>query len=140
MAYHVWNIICRMVSIAKMRKNEQNNNNKNICQDESQRGYLHCIPEDHIDMLKLYERVEGIVGANQTGPTTYLYPIYTYYYPLIADRIKKMTEAIFEQETIPPLPVCICQYFLHSSMLLIPMIQYSRIDFYRFNGQIECCH
>lgn len=81
--------------------------------DESQHGYLHCIPEDHIDMLLLYERVEEIVAANQTGPTTYLFPIYTYYYPLISDRIKKMTEAIFVQETIPPLPVS--QRYLVSS-------------------------
>lgn len=56
-------------------------------------------------MIKLYQQVENIVIANQTGPTTYLYPIYTYYFPLISDQIKKLTERIFEQDTIPALPV-----------------------------------
>lgn len=56
-------------------------------------------------MLKLYKRVEEIVAANQTGPMTYLYPIYTYYFPLVSDQIKKLTERIFEQDVIPALPV-----------------------------------
>lgn len=56
-------------------------------------------------MVKLYKQVEEIVIANQTGPTTYLYPIYTYYFPLISDQIKKLTERIFEQDIVPGLPV-----------------------------------
>lgn len=72
---------------------------------------MHCIPETHVDMVKLYKQVEEIVTANQTGPTTYLYPIYTYYFPLISDQIKKLTERIFEQDIIPGLPVSTLFYW-----------------------------
>ncbi|GAB0093009.1 Dynein heavy chain [Sergentomyia squamirostris] len=75
-----------------------------MSQTSSEMGFLHCIPEDHIDMLQLYERVRKIVVANQTGPTTYLYPIYTYYFPILAGKMQAITENLFLQPTIPSLP------------------------------------
>lgn len=68
-------------------------------------GHLHTINVDHIDMLKMYENVRNIVKTNQAGPTVYLYPIYLYYASLLSDKIKMMTEQIFQQNTIPNLPV-----------------------------------
>uniref|UniRef100_A0A1B0EXW2 AAA+ ATPase domain-containing protein n=1 Tax=Lutzomyia longipalpis TaxID=7200 RepID=A0A1B0EXW2_LUTLO len=75
-----------------------------MSQTSSEMGFLHCIPEDHIDMLQLYERVREIVIANQTGPTTYLYPIYTYYFPILAGKMQAITENLFLQPNIPSLP------------------------------------
>lgn len=73
--------------------------------DEQQSGHLHTINENHIDMLKLFDVVRRIVAANQMGPTIYLYPIYLYYSSLLSDRIKALTEQIFQQAVIPSLPV-----------------------------------
>lgn len=73
--------------------------------DIDQFGHLHTIDETHVDMMKLYKTVRNIVAANQIGPTRYLYPIYSYYSSLLSDKIKLMTERIFEQNTIPNLPV-----------------------------------
>lgn len=64
-------------------------------------------------MLHLYENVREIVAANQLGPKIYLYPIYTYYSSLLSDKIKLMTERIFEQDTIPKLPVIVIHIFFH---------------------------
>lgn len=68
---------------------------------------MHIIHENHVDMLQMYENVREIVAANQLGPKIYLYPIYTYYSSLLSDKIKLMTERIFEQDTIPKLPVIV---------------------------------
>lgn len=76
-----------------------------MCQRPEEFGYLHCIDEEHVDMIKLYEDVREIVGANLTAPTTYLYPIYTYYFPMLCGRMKLLTENIFTQYTIPGLEV-----------------------------------
>lgn len=75
-------------------------------------GYLHIIDENHVDMQQMYEKIREIVSANQLGPRIYLYPIYTYYSSLLSDKIKLMTERIFEQDTIPKLPVTIKAYNL----------------------------
>lgn len=56
-------------------------------------------------MMKLYENVQNCVTANQIGPKLYLYPIYSYYSLLLSDKMKLMTERIFEQDTVPSLPV-----------------------------------
>lgn len=61
--------------------------------------------EDHVDMVGMYQRVRQIVVANQPGPKTYLYPIYEYYFPLLANKIQAMTENIFVQYRIPELAV-----------------------------------
>lgn len=74
--------------------------------DESLLGYLHYIREDHIDMLKLYEKIKEIVKSNQTGPTTYLYPMYIFYFPILANKMKNITENIFSQREVPSLEVC----------------------------------
>lgn len=68
-------------------------------------GYLHYIEEDHVDMLKLYDKIKKIVKANQTGPTTYLYPMYTFYFPILANKMKFITESIFSLREIPSLQV-----------------------------------
>lgn len=73
--------------------------------DKHQFGHLHTIDENHIDMLKLFESIRQIVVANQTGPTIYLYPIYSYYSSLLSDQIRAMTEQVFQQTIIPNLPV-----------------------------------
>lgn len=70
-----------------------------------QLGYLMYIDENHVDMLKLYDEVKEIVAANQTGPKSYLYPIYKYYFPLLSNKLKEMTENIFVQTELPELPV-----------------------------------
>lgn len=59
-------------------------------------------------MIELYKNVRKIIISNQPGPKTYLYPIYEYYFPLLANKIQAMTENIFAQYRIPDLPVCIC--------------------------------
>lgn len=74
-------------------------------QDVEQLGYLMYITENHVDMVKLYDEVKEIVVANQTGPKTYLYPIYKYYFPLLSNKLKEMTENIFVQAELPELPV-----------------------------------
>lgn len=56
-------------------------------------------------MIRLYENVKRIVNANLTGPTTYLYPIYKFYFPLLAGKMKAITENIFTQRALPELPV-----------------------------------
>lgn len=68
-------------------------------------SYLHYIQEDHVDMLKLYEKIKKIVISNQTGPTTYLYPMYTFYFPILANKMKLITESIFSLREIPSLSV-----------------------------------
>lgn len=73
--------------------------------DQDQFGYLYAIDEKHIDMIKLYENVRNCVAANQIGPKLYLYPIYSYYSLLLSDKMKLMTERIFEQDIVPSLPV-----------------------------------
>lgn len=56
-------------------------------------------------MIDLYNHVREIVKANLIGPTLYLYPIYDYYFPLLAGKMKSITEHIFSQKKIPELPV-----------------------------------
>lgn len=73
--------------------------------DQAQLGYLNCIDEDHVDMIKMYEKVKKIVRANLPGPTTYLYPIYKYYFPLLSNKMKEMAQNIFAQYNLPDLPV-----------------------------------
>lgn len=68
-------------------------------------AHLHVIHENHVDMIELYEKVRKIVKANLTGPTTYLYPIYKFYFPLLAGKMKAITEHIFTQRALPELPV-----------------------------------
>lgn len=63
------------------------------------------IDVNHVDMLKLYENVRCIVAANQRGPSIYLYPIYSYYAPLLTNQLKLMTENIFQKSILPNLPV-----------------------------------
>lgn len=70
-------------------------------------GYLHYIGENHVDMVKLYEKIKRIVKANQTGPTTYLYPMYRFYFPILANKMKHITESIFSLREIPSLQVSI---------------------------------
>ncbi|XP_055840841.1 dynein axonemal heavy chain 3 isoform X1 [Episyrphus balteatus] len=72
--------------------------------NEDEFGYLHCIHETHIDMLRLYEDVRKIVEANWTGPTVYLYPIYDYYFPLLTGKMLTIAEKVFAQNKIPDLP------------------------------------
>lgn len=74
-------------------------------QEVEQLGYLMYIDENHVDMVKLYDEVKEMVVANQTGPKTYLYPIYKYYFPLLSNKLKEMTENIFVQTEVPELPV-----------------------------------
>jgi dynein heavy chain len=69
-------------------------------------SYLHYIHEDHVDMLKLYDKIKKIVQRNQTGPTTYLYPMYRFYFPILANKMKHITESIFSLREIPSLQVC----------------------------------
>ena len=56
-------------------------------------------------MMILYDKVREIVYANQTGPKTYLYPIYRFYFPIVSNKMKALTESIFAQYKIPDLPV-----------------------------------
>lgn len=56
-------------------------------------------------MIKMYEKVRVIVRANLPGPTTYLYPIYKYYFPLLSNKMKEMAQNIFAQYNLPDLPV-----------------------------------
>uniref|UniRef100_A0A336M3T0 CSON009294 protein n=1 Tax=Culicoides sonorensis TaxID=179676 RepID=A0A336M3T0_CULSO len=77
-----------------------------LTQDESFLRYLHYIREDHVDMVKLYDKIKEIVKSNQTGPTTYLYPMYTFYFPILANKMKDITEYIFSQREIPSLEIC----------------------------------
>lgn len=58
-------------------------------------------------MLKLYEKIKEIVKSNQTGPTTYLYPMYIFYFPILANKMKNITENIFSQREVPSLEVWI---------------------------------
>ncbi|XP_053695545.1 dynein axonemal heavy chain 3 [Sabethes cyaneus] len=76
-----------------------------LTQDKKLLGYLHYIRDDNADMEKLYERVKCIVLANQTGPTTYLYPMYEYYFPVLANKMKVITESIFSQRELPSLEI-----------------------------------
>jgi dynein heavy chain len=76
-----------------------------MTQNKQQLGYLHYIDECHVDMQKLYEKIKRIVKANQTGPTTYLYPMYRFYFPILANKMKHITESIFSMREIPSLQV-----------------------------------
>jgi dynein heavy chain, axonemal len=67
--------------------------------------HLHYIGEEHVDMQRLYEKIKRIVKANQTGPTTYLYPMYRFYFPILANKMKHITESIFSMREIPSLQV-----------------------------------
>lgn len=87
--------------------------------DKHQLGYLHTIDENHIDMLMLFDAVRKIVAANQMGPTIYLYPIYLYYSSLVSDRIKAMTERIFQQKIIPNLPVTITFIYIPTLLFFV---------------------
>lgn len=71
--------------------------------DENERGFLHFIPDDHVDMEQLYESVRNTVGANQEGPRLFLKPIYEYYYPILSGKLLQSTEKLFVQQTIPSL-------------------------------------
>lgn len=71
--------------------------------DESERGFLHFIPADHVDMERLYEDVRQIVAANQEGPRLFLKPIYEYYYPILSGKLLHSTENLFLQKTVPSL-------------------------------------
>lgn len=76
-----------------------------LTQDKKQLGYLHYIRDDNADMEKLYQKVKTIVIANQTGPTIYLYPMYEYYFPVLANQMKVITESIFSQRELPSLDI-----------------------------------
>lgn len=102
LCYHNY-IILLFIDYTNRQNSAQNGKLYNA--DIDQFGYLHTIAENHVDMVKLYENMREIVAANQMGPKLYLYPIYTYYSSLFSDKIKLMTERIFEQDTIPSLPV-----------------------------------
>lgn len=71
--------------------------------DEDERGFLHFIPDDHVDMEKLYNGVRKIVAANQDGPRLFLKPIYDYYYPILSGKLLLSTERLFIQNNIPSL-------------------------------------
>lgn len=71
--------------------------------DDSERGFLHYIPEDHVDMERLYKGVRDIVAANEEGPRLFLKPIYDYYYPVLSGKLLKSTENLFLQKTVPSL-------------------------------------
>ncbi|KAM7358170.1 dynein axonemal heavy chain 3-like [Cochliomyia hominivorax] len=66
-------------------------------------GYLHCIAEDHPDMLILYDKIHKIVENNWRGPRVYLLPIYKYYYALLSNKIQPIVEKIFTQHILPDL-------------------------------------
>lgn len=74
--------------------------------DMQQFGHLYVVNEDHVDMMHMYDAVRDIVRVNQPGPQLYLRPIYAYYSAVLSDRIKLLTERIFEQSILPGLPVC----------------------------------
>lgn len=59
----------------------------------------------------MYDKVRDIVKANQSGSRTYLYPIYTYYFPLLSNKLKEMTQNIFAQYNVPTLPVSFSFFF-----------------------------
>lgn len=71
--------------------------------DEQERGFLHFIPADHVDMEQLYEGVRTVVAANQEGPRLFLKPIYEYYYPILSGKLLQSTEHLFLQRTVPSL-------------------------------------
>lgn len=71
--------------------------------DENECGFLHIIPEDHVDMERLYADVRRIVAANQEGPRLFLKPIYDYYYPILSGKLLRSTERLFLQNSIPSL-------------------------------------
>ncbi|CRK99186.1 CLUMA_CG012500, isoform A [Clunio marinus] len=76
-----------------------------MTQKKEHLGFLHYISQDHVDMLKLYEKVKKIVKANQNGPTTYLYPTYRFYFPILSGRMRSITESIFSLREIPSLQI-----------------------------------
>lgn len=78
-----------------------------MTQNKALMGHLHYISESHVDMVKLYDKIKKIVKANQTGPTTYLYPMYRFYFPILANKMKHITESIFSLREIPSLQVCV---------------------------------
>lgn len=80
------------------------------------------MPETHVDMRILYDKVESIVRENWTGPTTYLYPIYTYYFPLLNGKMKALTEHIFTQYTIPELTVNLTKFKLNAATHIIAIL------------------
>lgn len=71
--------------------------------EEEERGYLHFIPDDHMDMERMYKGVREIVKANQQGPRLFLKPIYEYYYPVLSGKLLQCTENLFLQNTLPSL-------------------------------------
>ncbi|XP_075164298.1 dynein heavy chain 3, axonemal [Haematobia irritans] len=66
-------------------------------------GYLHCINENHPDMMNLYQKITTIVENNRKGPIVYLLPIYKYYYSLLANKILPIVERIFTHHVLPDL-------------------------------------
>lgn len=54
-------------------------------------------------MVSIYTEVKQIAERNLLGPTLYLYPIYEYYFPLMAGKLKQVTEFIFSQRKVPEL-------------------------------------
>lgn len=56
-------------------------------------------------MLKLFDQVREVVTANLQGPKIYLYPIYSYYFPMLSNKIKEMAQNIFAQYNLPDLKV-----------------------------------
>lgn len=90
-------------------------------------GYLHYISEDHVDMLKLYDKIKKIVKANQTGPTTYLYPMYRFYFPILANKMKHITESIFSLREIPSLQVSFELFSCLQKFQAILLFRFSKI-------------
>ncbi|XP_055373574.1 dynein axonemal heavy chain 3 [Condylostylus longicornis] len=74
-----------------------------MSQREDQLGYLFCIHESHSDMEELYKSICDIIEANWIGPRIYLYPIYTYYFPLLSGKMIAMMQNVFTQRNIPSL-------------------------------------
>uniref|UniRef100_A0A1B0B0B8 Dynein heavy chain 3, axonemal n=1 Tax=Glossina palpalis gambiensis TaxID=67801 RepID=A0A1B0B0B8_9MUSC len=70
-------------------------------------AYLHCIHEDHPDMLVLYENVRDVINKNWSGPVTYLFPVYKYYYALLSNRLMPIVEKIYTQHILPDLPAVV---------------------------------
>lgn len=79
-------------------------------------GYLHCINENHPDMIVLYGKIQNIIENNWPGPKVYLFPIYKYYYALLSDRIQPIVEKLLTQHMLPDLVVS--QLFKYVSFAL----------------------
>ncbi|XP_037881601.1 dynein heavy chain 3, axonemal [Glossina fuscipes] len=78
-----------------------------MSKDPDTLAYLHCIHEDHPDMLVLYENVRDVINKNWSGPVTYLFPVYKYYYALLSNRLMPIVEKIYTQHILPDLPAVV---------------------------------